>query len=195
MLRAVLNLMRGGLADGNIAAGAQLAADRQAAFYCMEYTKAYQGKEMDCVIIYNPKNGRFKEGIIATPELGTAFSMEMKDQHMAVPLPVLAGQNTGEKLVALLAYASIEEYGPLFDAEFHYYYQQLKAMHDNGWIFEEAAKKEKKSLELKGIAQYMDIKELSRPIVEELVDVIYFYDPEHIEVVWNFKDDLPDYTK
>ena len=60
---------------------------------------------------------------------------------------------------------------------------------------EEAAKKEKKSLELKGIAQYMDIKELSRPIVEELVDVIYFYDPEHIEVVWNFKDDLPDYTK
>lgn len=120
VLRAVLNLMRGGLNDGNIAA-----------FYCMEYTKAYQGKEMDCVIIYNPKNGRFKEGIIATPELGTAFSMEMKDQHMAVPLPVLAGQNTGEKLVALLAYASIEEYGPLFDAEFHYYYQQLKAMHDN----------------------------------------------------------------
>ena len=44
MLRAVLNLMRGGLADGSIAAGAQLAADRQAAFYCMEYTKAYQGK-------------------------------------------------------------------------------------------------------------------------------------------------------
>ena len=85
VLRAVLNLMRGGLNDGNIAA-----------FYCMEYTKAYQGKEMDCVIIYNPKNGRFKEGIIATPELGTAFSMEMKDQHMAVPLPVLAGQNTGE---------------------------------------------------------------------------------------------------
>lgn len=41
----------------------------------------------------------------------------------------------------------------------------------------------------------MDIKELSRPIVEELVDEIYFYDPEHIEVVWNFKDDLPDYTK
>lgn len=68
--------------------------------------------------------------------------MEMKDQHMAVPLPVLAGQNTGEKLVALLAYASIEEDGPLFDAEFHYYYQQLKAMHDNSWIFEEAAKKE-----------------------------------------------------
>ena len=66
VLRAVLNLMRGGLNDGNIAA-----------FYCMEYTKAYQGKEMDCVIIYNPKNGRFKEGIIATPELGTAFSMEM----------------------------------------------------------------------------------------------------------------------
>ena len=61
MLRAVLNLMRGGLADGNIAAGAQLAADRQAAFYGMEYTKEYQGKEMDCVIIYNSKNGRFKE--------------------------------------------------------------------------------------------------------------------------------------
>ena len=100
---------------------------------------------------------------------------------MAVPLPVLAGQNTGEKLVALLAYASIEEYGPLFDAEFHYYYQQLKAMHDNGWIFEEAAKKEFGT-------------EGHSP-VEELVDVIYFYDPEHIEVVWNFKDDLPDYTK
>lgn len=67
-------------------------------------------------------------------------------------------------------------------------------MHDNGWIFEEAAKR-KKEFGTEGHSQYMDIKELSRPIVEELVDVIYFYDPEHIEVVWNFKDDLPDYTK
>lgn len=37
VLRAVLNLMRGGLNDGNIAA-----------FYCMEYTKAYQEKNGLC---------------------------------------------------------------------------------------------------------------------------------------------------
>ncbi|MFR0985269.1 MAG: hypothetical protein ACLSFZ_00685 [Frisingicoccus sp.] len=133
VLRAMLNLMWGGQVDGNIAAGAQLAAGRQAAFYCMEYTKAYQGKEMDCVIVYNPKNGRFKEGIIATPELEAAFPMEMKDQRMAAPLPVLAGQNTGEELLALLVYASIEEEGPLFDTEFHYHYQRLKEMYDNDW--------------------------------------------------------------
>ncbi|MFR0985240.1 MAG: recombinase family protein [Frisingicoccus sp.] len=62
-------------------------------------------------------------------------------------------------------------------------------------IFEETSQKEVQSLKLKNIAQYMNLEELSIPIVEELIEVIYFYDPEHIEVVWNFKDDLLECAK
>ena len=61
-------------------------------------------------------------------------------------------------------------------------------------LLEEKVRKERNS-HLKGIAKYSEISELSRPIVDELIETIYFYDPEHIEVVWSFKDELLDYCK
>lgn len=51
----------------------------------------------------------------------------------------------------------------------------------------------KKALEnapaLKSFSKYVSLESLSFQVVQELIDVIYFYDPEHIEVIWNFKDD------
>ena len=51
----------------------------------------------------------------------------------------------------------------------------------------------KKALEnapaLRSLAKYVSLESLSFQVVQELIDVIYFYDPEHIEVIWNFKDD------
>lgn len=61
-------------------------------------------------------------------------------------------------------------------------------------LLEEKMRKER-NFHLKGIAKYSEISALSRPIVDELIETIYFYDPEHIEVVWNFKDELLDYCK
>ena len=34
--------------------------------------------------------------------------------------------------------------------------------------------------------------ESAKDYVQELVDTIYYYDPEHIEVVWNFQDEYID---
>lgn len=48
----------------------------------------------------------------------------------------------------------------------------------------EYTKQKERSSELKGLAKYVNLDSLSRGIVEELVDTIYFYDPEHIEVIW-----------
>lgn len=59
----------------------------------------------------------------------------------------------------------------------------------------EAAKRKERSSQLKTITRYSEINALSRPVVEELIETIYFYDPEHIEVIWNFKDELLDYCK
>lgn len=58
----------------------------------------------------------------------------------------------------------------------------------------EYTKQKERSSELKGLAKYVNLDSLSRGIVEELVDTIYFYDPEHIEVIWRFKDDLLSYA-
>ena len=53
----------------------------------------------------------------------------------------------------------------------------------------ETSKQKESYQELKGIAKYADLEALSRPIVEELIETIYFYDPEHIEVIWKFQDE------
>lgn len=50
-------------------------------------------------------------------------------------------------------------------------------------------KKKENSQMLSGFAKYTGLESLTYQIVQELVDVIYFYDPEHIEVVLNFKDE------
>lgn len=52
----------------------------------------------------------------------------------------------------------------------------------------EEIKARKNSLELKTFRKYSDINELTPAIVEELIKVIYFYDPEHIEIIWNYAD-------
>lgn len=54
---------------------------------------------------------------------------------------------------------------------------------------EEEKQKEQNSF-LKKFAQYANLETLSYPIVQELIDMIYFYDPEHIEVIWNYTDEF-----
>lgn len=58
----------------------------------------------------------------------------------------------------------------------------------------EVSRQKERECELQGIAKFVNLESLSREVVEELVDTVYFYDPEHIEVIWNFKDDLLAYA-
>ena len=38
-------------------------------------------------------------------------------------------------------------------------------------------------------SKYVELEELTYPIVQELIEAIYFYDPEHIEVIWKYRDE------
>ena len=53
----------------------------------------------------------------------------------------------------------------------------------------EAEKARENSPGLKRFANYPALEALSYEIIQELVDTIYFYDPEHIEIIWNYQDD------
>ena len=53
----------------------------------------------------------------------------------------------------------------------------------------EAEKAKENSPRIKAFSKYTELEALSYEIIQELVDTIYFYDPEHIEVFWNFQDD------
>lgn len=53
----------------------------------------------------------------------------------------------------------------------------------------EKEKAKENSPRIKAFSKYTELEALSYEIIQELVDTIYFYDPEHIEVFWNFKDD------
>ena len=53
----------------------------------------------------------------------------------------------------------------------------------------EAEKARENSPSLKRFAKYTELEALSYEIIQELIDTIYFYDPEHIEVIWNYQDD------
>lgn len=53
----------------------------------------------------------------------------------------------------------------------------------------QAEKKKENSQILSSFAKYTELESLTYPIVQELVDVIYFYDPGHIEVFLNFRDE------
>lgn len=53
----------------------------------------------------------------------------------------------------------------------------------------ETKKERENSPKLAAFIKYKDLEGLSYAIVQELVDTIYFYSPERIEVIWNFKDD------
>lgn len=54
----------------------------------------------------------------------------------------------------------------------------------------DAGKKKISSPILQGVAKYIDLEALSYPIVQELIDVIYFYNPERLEVVWKYRDEF-----
>lgn len=53
----------------------------------------------------------------------------------------------------------------------------------------QAEKKKENSQILSSFAKYTELESLTYQIVQELVDVIYFYDPGHIEVFLNFRDE------
>lgn len=53
----------------------------------------------------------------------------------------------------------------------------------------EAQKAKEKDPGLKVFVRYKNLEALSYPVVQELVKEIRFYDPEHMEVIWNFRDE------
>lgn len=53
----------------------------------------------------------------------------------------------------------------------------------------EAQKAKEKDPGLKAFVRYKNLEALSYPVVQELVKEIRFYDPEHMEVIWNFRDE------
>lgn len=54
----------------------------------------------------------------------------------------------------------------------------------------EEQKKKEKSEGFHIFQKYRELDELSYEILHELIEVIYFYDPEHIEIVWNYRDEF-----
>ena len=56
----------------------------------------------------------------------------------------------------------------------------------------EAEKARENSSGLKAFAKYTELEALSYEIIQELIDTIYFYNLEHIEVIWNYQDDYLD---
>ena len=133
VLKAMLNLMQADQIVGSTAAGIQLVSGGSAAFYCMEYSKEYDDREYDCALVYNPQNGRIKEGVVCGEDYLARETFTMTDQQMAMGFPVSESESTGEELIALFVYASIEKEGPLFDSEFCQHYEALKAMYDQDW--------------------------------------------------------------
>ena len=55
-------------------------------------------------------------------------------------------------------------------------------------------KQKEKSEGLQLFVQYKGLEELSYDVLHELIEVIYFYDPEHIEIVWKYRDEFLEVT-
>lgn len=53
----------------------------------------------------------------------------------------------------------------------------------------EKQKAKEKDPGLQAFIKCKDLETLSYPIVQELIETIYFYDPEHIEVIWKYRDE------
>jgi site-specific DNA recombinase len=53
----------------------------------------------------------------------------------------------------------------------------------------EKEKEQENSVALQTFSKYVELEELTYPIVQELIEAIYFYDPEHIEVIWKYRDE------
>lgn len=54
----------------------------------------------------------------------------------------------------------------------------------------EEKKKKAEDSQLKNFSKYAQLEDLTFEIVQELVSMIYFFDPDHIEVVWNWDDEF-----
>lgn len=53
----------------------------------------------------------------------------------------------------------------------------------------EKQKAKEKDPGLQAFIKCKDLETLSYPIVQELIETIYFYAPEHIEVIWKYRDE------
>lgn len=54
----------------------------------------------------------------------------------------------------------------------------------------EEQKRRVKSEGLHLFLKYKELEELSYEVLHELIEVIYFYDPEHIEIIWKYRDEF-----
>lgn len=54
----------------------------------------------------------------------------------------------------------------------------------------EEEKRKEKSESIHLFLKYKGLEELSYEVLHELIEVIYFYDPEHIEIIWKYRDEL-----
>lgn len=54
----------------------------------------------------------------------------------------------------------------------------------------EEEKQKEKSEGLQLFVKYKGLEELSYEVLHELIEVINFYDPEHIEIVWKYRDEF-----
>ena len=54
----------------------------------------------------------------------------------------------------------------------------------------EEEKQKEKSEGLQLFVKYQGLEELSYEVLHELIEVINFYDPEHIEIVWKYRDEF-----
>ena len=58
----------------------------------------------------------------------------------------------------------------------------------------EEKKQKEKSEGLQLFVKYKGLEELSYEVLHELIEVINFYDPEHIEIVWKYRDEFLEAT-
>ncbi|MCD8074396.1 MAG: hypothetical protein LUF27_05075 [Lachnospiraceae bacterium] len=117
VLRALEALVRGESGEGDVAAGVQVGADGRLCYYCMEYTKPGNHKEL---LVYKPTTGTFLAGLLVGPEKTGRVPMVRQDG------------NDGEEFIALLSYASLVKNGPAYDREFCSAYDILKKEYQSG---------------------------------------------------------------
>lgn len=100
-LRAIKFILE--LFDGETfgAAGIQMGDDGDVNYHCLEYEK----EDGRCAIIYNHRNGSFK-------------GLRIKGSSMVSLHPVKEGRSSGVEYIAVLVYASLQQYQILYDEEF-----------------------------------------------------------------------------
>ena len=120
VISAILKLLEAESGKEVAAAGTQTGKNGDVIYYCLEYVK----EEKRRVLTYNPKNGQFKGGIYDESDYGGTIRF----------LPeVRQDSDDGEEFLAILAYASIEGKGNLYNLEFRSQYEKLKAQFQSGW--------------------------------------------------------------